>query len=95
MKSIAGPPSLSILVLDKSTVQSVIVYGEVCFSGMSDSHMRKLERIQWRVGRICFGLMGSTDVLSVKVLAGIPSIRQRLSLLSERFLVSALVTPKD
>jgi hypothetical protein len=34
-------------------------------------------------------------VLPVKVLAGLPPIRQRLSFLNERFLVSALAKPND
>jgi hypothetical protein len=33
--------------------------------------------------------------LSVEVLAGLPPIRQRLSLLNQRFLVSTLVEPND
>jgi hypothetical protein len=57
--------------------------------------MRRLERIRWRSGRICFGLMRSAHVLSVEVLAGLPPIRQRLSFLNERFLVPALVKPND
>jgi hypothetical protein len=62
---------------------------------MSGCHMKRMEWIQWRAGRICFGLMRSTHVLSVDVLAGIPPIRQRLSFSKERFLVSALVKPND
>jgi hypothetical protein len=65
MKSIAdqswGAHPACLLVLYKSTVRSVIEYGGVSFSGMSDYHMRRLERIQWRAGRICFGLMRSTQ----------------------------------
>jgi hypothetical protein len=34
-------------------------------------------------------------VMSVEVLAGPPPIRQRLSFLNERFLISALVKPND
>jgi hypothetical protein len=44
-------------------------------------------------GRICFGLIGTTHVMSVEVLPGLPRIRQRLSFLNERFLVLALVKP--
>jgi hypothetical protein len=90
MKSIGqswGAPLACLLVIYKSTVRSVIEYGGVCFSGISDCHMRRLERIQWRAGRICFGLMRSTHVL--------PPIRQRLSFLKERFLVSVLAKPND
>jgi hypothetical protein len=65
-----------LLVLYKSTVRSVIENSGVCFSGMPDCHMRRLEWIQWRAGRICFGLMRSKHVLSVEVLAGLPPIRQ-------------------
>jgi hypothetical protein len=87
MKSIVGQSwgahPACLLVLYKSTVRSVIEFDGVCFSGM--------ERIQWRAGRICFGLMRSTHVLSVEILAGSPLIRQSLSFLNERFLVSALV----
>jgi hypothetical protein len=85
MKSIAGQSwgahPACLLVLYKRTVRFAIEYGGVCFSGMSDCHMRRLERIQWRAGRICFGLMRSTHVMSVKVLAGLPPIRQRFSFL--------------
>jgi hypothetical protein len=35
-----GAHPACLLVLNKSTVQSVIEYGGVCFSGMSDCHMR-------------------------------------------------------
>jgi hypothetical protein len=62
---------------------------------MSDCHLRRLERIQWKSGRICICLMRSTHVLSVEVLAGLPAIRQRLSFLNEKFLVSALVKSND
>jgi hypothetical protein len=68
MKSIAGQSwgahPVCLLVHYKSTARSAIEYGGVCFSGMSDCHMR-LERIQWRAGQICFGLMRSTHVMSV------------------------------
>jgi hypothetical protein len=57
--------------------------------------MRRLERIQWRAVRICFGLMRSIHVLSVEVLASLPPRRQRLSFLNERFLVSVLVKLND
>jgi hypothetical protein len=90
MKSIAGQSwgvhPACLMVLYKSTGWYVIKYGGVCFSGMSDCHMRRLERIQWRAGRICFGLMRSTHVLSVKVLVGLTPIRQRLSFLNERLM---------
>jgi hypothetical protein len=99
MKSIAGQSwgahPASLLVFYKRTVRSVIEYGGVCFSGKSDCHMRRLERIQWRAGQICFGLMRSTHVMSVEVLAGPPPIRQRLSFLNERFLISDLVKPSS
>jgi hypothetical protein len=39
--------------------------------------------------------MISTHVLSVEVLVDLPTIRQRVSFLNERFLVSALVKPND
>jgi hypothetical protein len=84
-----------LLVLYKSTVRSVIEYDGVCFSGMSDFHMRRPERIQWGAERICFGQIRSTHALSVEVLAGLPPIRQMLSFLNERLLVSALVKPND
>jgi hypothetical protein len=54
-----------------------------------------MERIQWRAGRICFGLMRTTQVLSVEVLVGLPPIRPKISFLNERFKVSALVKPND
>jgi hypothetical protein len=63
---------------------------------MAEVNMRRLERIQWRAGRICFGLMRSLHVMSVEVLAGVvPPTRHRLLVLNERFLVSALVKPID
>jgi Reverse transcriptase (RNA-dependent DNA polymerase) len=56
LKSIAGyswgaHPSC-ILILYKSTIRSVIEYGAVCFSEMAETHLKKLERIQWRSARI-------------------------------------------
>jgi hypothetical protein len=99
MKSTAGlfwgAQTACLLVLNKITVRSVIDYGNVYSSGMSDCHQRRLKRIQWRAVRICFGLMRSTHVLSVEVLVGLPPIRQRLSFLNERFLVSPLVKLND
>jgi hypothetical protein len=99
MKSIAGQSwgayPACLLIIYKRTVRSVIEYGGVCFSEMSDYHRRTLKRIQWRAERIYFGLMRSTHVLSVEVIAGFPPIRQTLSFLNERFLVSALVKPND
>jgi hypothetical protein len=57
MNSIAGQSwgahLACLLVLYKSTVWSVIEYGEMCFFGMSDCHMRRLERIH------CGGFCGS------------------------------------
>jgi hypothetical protein len=46
-------------------------------------------------GIICFGLMRSTHVLPVEVLAGLPPIRQRLLFLNKKFLISALVKQND
>jgi hypothetical protein len=47
MKSIAsqswGAHLACLLVLYKSIVRSVIEYGGVCFSGMSDCHMKRLD----------------------------------------------------
>jgi hypothetical protein len=60
LKSISGQSwgaHPACLVLHESTVCSVIEYGGVCFAGISDCHMRRLKRIQWRAGRIYFGLM--------------------------------------
>jgi hypothetical protein len=74
-------------VFYKSTAQSVTEYGGVCFSGMSECHIRRLERIQLRVETL-------TILLSVEVLAGFPLLRQRFSFLNGRFLVSALVKAK-
>jgi hypothetical protein len=78
MKNIAGQSwgthSACLLMLYKSTVRSVVEYGGVCLSGMSDCHIRRLERMQWRAGRICFGLMRSTHVMSVEVLVGLSPI---------------------
>jgi hypothetical protein len=93
MKSIAsqswGAHLACLLVIYKSIVRSVRECGGGCFSGMSDCHMKRLERIEWRAGRFCFGLMRSTHVLSVEVLAGLPPKR------NERFLGLVLVKPND
>jgi hypothetical protein len=67
MKSITGEFSGTNPAFIKVLVRSVIEYGGVCFSGMSYCHIRRLERIQWKAGRICFGLKKSTHVLSVAV----------------------------
>jgi hypothetical protein len=55
---------------------------------MADIHMLKLERIQYRCLRIALGLMQSTHVLTVEVIAGVVPLRMRFSLLSQKFLTS-------
>jgi hypothetical protein len=63
-----GAHPACLVVLYKITVRSVIEYEGVCFSGMSDCHMRVLELIQWRAWT---NLLWSNEIYSFAVCGGL------------------------
>ena len=73
--------------LYKTTILSVMEYGSFCFASASDTHMIKLQRIQYRCLRIAMGCMQSTHTMSLEVLAGVLPIKNRFRELSLRFLI--------
>jgi hypothetical protein len=81
MKSIAGislgshPDSL--LILLKGLVRSVLLYGCVYFAEMAETHLKKLERVQWRGQRFSLALMQSTHMGKVEALSGVPLLDLR------------------
>jgi ribonuclease HI len=93
MKSIAGTSWGShpdvLLLLYKGLVRSVLEYGCFCFAEMAETHIKKLERIQWRGLRIALGLMQSTHTGTVEILSGIEPLDLRFSYLNSKLLVNA------
>jgi hypothetical protein len=57
---------------------------------LADNHMLKLERILYRCLRIALGLMQSTHVQTVEIIAGAEPLRLRYSMLNQRFLTKVL-----
>jgi hypothetical protein len=53
----------------------LLEYGCLAFNRMAEVHMIKLERIQYRCLRIALGLMLSTHVQAVEVIAGVEPLR--------------------
>jgi ribonuclease HI len=92
MRSMAGvswgahPDTM--IVLYKGLIRSVLEYGCIAFDRAADTHILKLERIQYRCLRIALGLMQSTHVQTVEIIARIEPLRLRYSMLNQRFLTS-------
>lgn len=99
MRSVAGtwwgadPGDL--LTIYKSTVRSVIEYGAVAILPMADTHMLRLQRVQWRAIRCAMGFMRTTHTATLEVLSGIPPVRDRLTLVAERALIRFRHGPND
>jgi hypothetical protein len=55
---------------------------------MAATHIKKLERIQWRGLRICLGLMRSTHTDTVEVLSGVPPLDLRFTFLNYKYLIN-------
>jgi ribonuclease HI len=77
-----------LLIVYKGLIRSVMEYGCVAFDRMADTHLLKLERIQYKCLRIALGLMQSTHVQAVEVIAGVPPLRLRFAMLNHKFLIS-------
>ncbi len=78
----------TMLVLYKGLIRSVLDYGCIAFDRAADTHLLKLERIQYRSLRIALGLMQSTHVQTVEVIAGVEPLRLRISMLNQWFLTA-------
>jgi hypothetical protein len=59
------------LLLYKGLIGLVLDYESVCYSGMTKTHMLRLERVQYRGIRLDLGLMCSTPNNSLGYLSGI------------------------
>jgi hypothetical protein len=84
------------LMLYKGLVRSILEYGCLAFDRMADNYMLKLERIQYRCLRIALGLMQSTHVQTVEIIAGVEPLRLRYSMLNQKYLtkvVSSAIHP--
>lgn len=77
------------VILYKGLIRSILEYGCIVFDRMADTHMLKLERIQYRCLRIALGLMQSTHVQTLEIIAGVEPLRLRYSMLNQRYLISA------
>lgn len=78
------------LMLYKTTILSVLEYGCFTFGSACNTHLHKLEKIQYRCLRISIGLMHSTHTKSVEVIAGIVSLQTRFFELNCRFLIKTI-----
>jgi hypothetical protein len=84
----AHPDIMSMLY--KSLVRSILEYGCLAFDRMAENHMLKLERIQYQCLRIALGIMQSTHVQTVEIIAGVEPLRLRYSMLNQWFLTNVL-----
>ncbi|XP_058813149.1 uncharacterized protein LOC131677379 [Topomyia yanbarensis] len=73
--------------LYQTTILSVMEYGCICFRSAANTHIIKLERIQYRCLRIALGCMQSTHTMSLEVLAGVLPLKDRFWDLSSRLLI--------
>jgi hypothetical protein len=65
------------IILYKGLIRSILEYGCIVFDRLADKHMLKLERIQYRCLRVAAGLMQSTHLQTMEVLAGVEPLRLR------------------
>ncbi|XP_055544311.1 uncharacterized protein LOC129729621 isoform X2 [Wyeomyia smithii] len=77
--------------LYKTTILSVIEYGCFCFRTAANTHLIKLERLQYRCLRIALGCMHSTHTMSLEVLAGVLPLKDRFWDLTTRILIKCEV----
>ncbi|XP_055608580.1 uncharacterized protein LOC129755905 isoform X1 [Uranotaenia lowii] len=82
-----GAHPQDLIRLYQTTILSVIEYGSFCFGSAADTHLIKLERIQYRCLRIAMGCMQSTHTMCLEVLAGVMPLKNRFFDLSLRFLI--------
>lgn len=84
-----------LLTLYNTTILSVLEYGSFVFDQAAKTHMLKLCRLQNRCIRISLGLMQSTHIQSLEVLAGIPPLSLRFFELSCRFVIQSFGASND
>jgi len=82
-----GAHPRDLIRLYQTTILSVMEYGSFCFRSAANTHLKKLETIQYRCLRIALGCMQSTHTMSLEVLAGVLPLKNRFSELSYRFLI--------
>jgi hypothetical protein len=63
-------------------------YRCIAFDRMADTHMLKLERLEYRCLRIALGIMQSTHVQTLEIIGGVPPLR----MLNHEYLISAFST---
>jgi hypothetical protein len=76
------------LLLYKGLIGSVLDYASVCYSGMAETNMLRLVRVQYRGIRLALGLVCSTPNNSLGVLIGIPPLPEKFVYLNSRYLVA-------
>jgi hypothetical protein len=80
------------LILCKGLIRSILEYGYIAVDRMADTHMLKLERLQYCCLKIALNLMQSTYVQTLEVIGGLPPLRMRFSMLNHGNLISAFST---
>jgi hypothetical protein len=64
-----GAHSDVILILYRELTRAILDYGCIAFNRMADTHILKLERIQYRCLRIALGLMQSTHIQTLEFIS--------------------------
>ena len=86
-----GAHPRDLIRLYQTTILSVLEYGCFCFRSAANTHIIKLERIQYRCLRIALGCMQSTHTMSLEVLSGVLPLKYRFWELSYRLLVRCVI----
>jgi hypothetical protein len=81
------------LIVYKGLLRSVLEYGCITFDRAADCHMLKHERIQYRCLRTALGLMQSTHVQAVEVIAAVELLKIRFSMLNQKYGTNAVAKP--
>jgi hypothetical protein len=76
------------LLLYKGLIGSGLDYLSVCYSGMAETHMLRLERVRYRGIRLALEPMCSTPNNSLGDFSGIPLLSRRFVYLNSRYLVA-------
>ncbi|XP_058814360.1 uncharacterized protein LOC131678307 [Topomyia yanbarensis] len=82
-----GAHPSDVIRLYQTTILLVMEYGCFCFRSAANTHIIKLERIQYRCLRIALGSMQSTHTMSLEVLAGVLPLKDRFWDHSSRLLI--------
>jgi hypothetical protein len=97
MKMVAGTSwgadSKSLLLIYKSLIRSVLLYGSAAYGGLSANNIKKLESIQYNAFKIISRAMKGTPALDLTVYCGEMPIATQILEMQCRFLVKIKNSP--